>query len=162
MFKKLVAVAVTVLVTACSTPVPTHSPSPTPTTSSPSATVSPIVGCYVIFNGQNRYALQITDVTGNEFKGRLVYDNYHFDSSQGTYNGTWENNELFGVYVFVAEGEESARDMIFKYEDGNFIVGWGTYVTVGHYYQLQDRSTVVWDPKYTYSPADIKQCARLT
>jgi hypothetical protein len=101
-------------------------------------------------------------VIGNEFTGRLVYDNYQFDSSQGTYNGKWENNELFGVYVFVAEGEESARDMIFKYESGNFIVGWGDYVTVDHYDQLLDRSTVVWDPKYTYGPADVAQCAGLS
>jgi hypothetical protein len=144
--------AVVIFATACSgVPTPSSS-SPSPSTSSPSPTQVNIVGCYGVWQGKNHYNLDIISVTGSHVVGRMTYDNYQFDSSQGEYVGEYSNNQLLGIYSFVAEGAFSRRDLIFKRVGGSFIEGFGDMQTIGNYDHLLDPSSVTWDSAFTFSP----------
>ncbi len=144
-------VVASVLVAACAgVPTPTTS-SPTPSNSSPSPTTENIVGCYGVWQGKNHYNLEILSLTGTQFVGRMTYDNYQFDSSQGEYIGEYANKQLLGVYSFNSEGAFSRRDLIFKRINSSFVQGFGEMQTVGNYDQLLDPGSVEWDSDFTFT-----------
>lgn len=127
---------------------PTISHSPTP-----SATAN-VSGCYVNLNDDNKYVLDIYSVDENQFTAFVGYYNKGFDSSSGEYVGSFSGQILDGIYSFIAEGSDNRRELVFKYQDGNFIAGFGEYKMVNGTELLVNLHSVKWMDKYTYSPAE--------
>ena len=81
----------------------------------------------------------------------MTYDNYQFDSSQGTLRGTVIHGVLLGVYRFIAEGSYSERELIFKVSGETLVQGWGPMKMVGGREVFVDPDNVVWDPAFTFT-----------
>ncbi|MFM1786658.1 MAG: hypothetical protein RL228_608 [Actinomycetota bacterium] len=152
----LLVILITAAIWKASTlePQPTSSPSASESiTPSPSESLN-ISGCYVNLNDTNKYVLNILSVEGTEFSAFVGYYNDGFDSSSGTYIGTYKNSILDGIYSFEAEGSDNQRELVFKYVSGDFIAGFGDYEMVDGVERLISLESVKWFPKYTYSRAD--------
>jgi hypothetical protein len=116
----------------------------------PSPEVVSIVGCYVSRTDKNVYTLNIQSQNDSSFSGTMHYDNFQFDDSSGTYNGSYKNEILLGDYSFTSEGMDSVRELTFKKTGEDFVQGFGDYITVGDRQVFSGPSGIVWDPAYTY------------
>jgi hypothetical protein len=147
--KRFIGIALATLLTAvaCSSTTPTISPSPSITTSHPTST---LIGCYGVWQGKNHYNVEITAASDADFQAVMTYDNYQFDSSQGTLRGTVANGVLLGVYRFIAEGSYNERELIFKVSGGALIQGSGPMKMVDGREVFVDSGSVVWDPTFTF------------
>jgi hypothetical protein len=154
--KLLVVVGVVALLSGCSTisptTSPTTSPSVTPSSSSPTSP-SPqlIIGCYGVWQGKNHYNVEILTYVNTQFTGLMTYDNYQFDSSQGSFDGYLTDGILLGVYRFTAEGSANERELIFKQSGDALIQGFGDMEMDNGREIFVDPATVTWDPRFTYT-----------
>lgn len=150
--KWLIGVGTLIVLAACTDVAPTTSPSishSASTTPTPSSQV--LVGCYGVWQGKNHYNVEILSLTGSHFTGFMTYDNYQFDSSHGSFDGTLANGVLMGVYRFIAEGMPNERELTFKQSGGALIQGFGDMRLVNGREIFVSPNSVFWDPEFTYT-----------
>lgn len=133
-------------------PEPTNTPTQSESVSPSPTQTFDLVGCYVNFNDSNKYVLKILSFDGVDFTAFVGYYNDGFDSSSGVYVGSFRNQILDGIYSFTSEGSDSKRELVFKFEDGNFTAGFGEYEMVEGVELLTSLNSVKWFDKYTYMP----------
>ena len=85
---------------------------------------SDITGCYMKIVGRDT-AILMLEQKGNMFTGKMLYDNYEKDGSQGTVKGK-EDKEIIKLwYDFNSEGMHSVMEVYFKKENGKLLRGVG-------------------------------------
>lgn len=109
-----------------------------------------ILGCYVANIERNIYTIRLDEQKDNIVTGVISYNNYQFDSSSGTFNGTYQNGILKGVYSFTAEGEQSQRELIFKKENNNLVQGFGSGMIVNGVETIDQNTSIKYNPEYTF------------
>tara|TARA_B100001179_G_scaffold196611_1_gene155294 strand:- start:276 stop:779 length:504 start_codon:yes stop_codon:yes gene_type:complete len=92
---------------------------------------SSIIGCYVAGTENDVYTLTIKSQEGETVTGTLEFDNYQKDSSEGSFNGTFEGGILLGDYSFSSEGMDSVMEVIFKQQGEDFVRGYGEVTNEG-------------------------------
>ncbi len=123
-------------------------------TSGPVATLQPadsITGCYVAHLAKDVYTLNVQTESSGSFTGSLAFQNFEKDSSNGTFNGQYQNGILLGEYNFSSEGMQSLRQVIFKRSGADFIEGFGDYDSTGE--NFKDPSTIEFNgPTFVLTP----------
>ncbi|HLP86768.1 MAG TPA: hypothetical protein VK153_02735 [Candidatus Paceibacterota bacterium] len=120
----------------------------------PIVSESSIKGCYVSIRNKDVYTLEIRKDEGSHIEGVLAYNNYGYDSSSGTFIGTYANGILSGNYSFEAEGAHSERQLIWKKEGNNFVQGFGDTETFDGKEVISDINKVVYNPSFTFEKRD--------
>ena len=115
---------------------------------------SSILGCYVSTRGQDVYTLEIRSDKDGAVDGVIAYNNYQYDSSSGTFTGTYVDGILLGNYSFDAEGMHSERQLIWKREGNNFIQGFGDGELIGGKEVIANMDSVTYDPGFTFQKRD--------
>ncbi len=106
---------------------------------------APIVGCYAVNLLNDEYVLDIKFQDGENFVGGLSFKNYQYDSSSGTFTGTYKNGILLGNYQFTSEGADHNLQLIFKKFGDHFVRGSGETNASGD--ALVDLNKIEYDPK---------------
>ena len=120
-----------------------------------------IAGCYVARLGSDVYVMDLDSHRNTTVSGALSYRPFEKDKSEGSFKGTYENGILRGIYSFSAEGSDSERELFFKREGSDFLVGIGPVEIINNRFErLQRPLQLKWDPSYRYSPSD--ECSELT
>lgn len=94
-------------------------------------TTSSIIGCYVAGTENDIYTLRINSQEEEMVTGTLEFNNYQKDSSQGSFNGIFEDGILLGDYSFSSEGMDSVMEVIFKQRGEDFVRGYGEVTNEG-------------------------------
>lgn len=92
-----------------------------PVNEKPAADIS---GCYIKITGRDTAILKI-EQRGNELSGKMLYDNYEKDGSNGIVKGKEEGEILKLWYDFNSEGMHSVMEVYFKKENGRLLRGIG-------------------------------------
>lgn len=137
-----------------------NEPSASSTDSSTASTTSSILessikGCYVARLSRDVYTLNIQseENQSDEIKkvtGIIAYNNFEKDSSSGSFNGTFKDGILSGIYSFYSEGMLSDGAIIFKKVGDSFVQGFGPTKTVNGKESFSPISEVKFDPKSTF------------
>jgi hypothetical protein len=81
--------------------------------------------CYQVVLKQDTITLSI-DSKGNEVpSGKLTYNFFEKDKSDGTLSGIMKGDTLFANYIFTAEGKTSQREVVFLKKGDTFAEGYG-------------------------------------
>lgn len=109
---------------------------------------SSISGCYLRVIQRDSLAASLTQ-DGNMITGKLTFDNYQKDGSNGTVTGTIDKDILKLVYRFQSEGMNSISEVYFKITANGLIHGIGGIQVKGDsaYYSSPD--------KITYEPNEL-------
>lgn len=91
-----------------------------------------LVGCYVARNDKNIYTLTIQSHDMTVVKGILNYNNYQFDDSAGSIEGSFLNNTLLVDYSSRAEGMDFVSQISFRKDGDSFIQGDGAVQQEGN------------------------------
>lgn len=83
-------------------------------------TVSMQKGCYFLEVGRDSLYVQMTE-TGEQVKGKIVFDNFEKDGSTGYFTGTLSGDTLKGWYDFESEGMRSVMEMIFLIKGSSLV-----------------------------------------
>jgi hypothetical protein len=83
-----------------------------------------VTGCYMKILGRDT-AILMLEQKGNEFSGKMLYDNYEKDGSRGTVKGKEEEGILKLWYDFNSEGMHSVSEVYFKKDNGRLLRGVG-------------------------------------
>lgn len=70
-------------------------------------------------------AILMLEQKGKEYSGKMIYDNYEKDGSQGTVKGKEDKGILKLLYDFNSEGRHSVMEVYFKIENGKLLRGIG-------------------------------------
>jgi hypothetical protein len=118
------------------------------------AQMNVITGCYVATLGSDRYEMNLTQQNNSRVSGRIALTPAQKDSAQGTFQGTYENGRLHGIYTFNSEGVTSERELYFKRTDDGFIPGYGPVEVIDNKFEKLARPLQLkWDQKVKYQPA---------
>lgn len=101
-----------------------------------------ITGCYMEILKRDTFAASLQQ-QGNIVTGKLSFDNYEKDGSNGPVTGTLDGNIMKLLYSFASEGMNSVMEVYFKYQDGKLLRGTGDMGNKG-------------DTTYFTNPAAIK------
>jgi len=86
--------------------------------------IGDVTGCYMKIIGRDT-AILLLEQKGNEFTGKMLYDNYEKDGSRGHVKGK-EDKEIVKLwYDFESEGMHSVMEVYFKKENGKLLRGVG-------------------------------------
>lgn len=110
--------------------------------------------CYQYTMKRDTYTIDIT-VTGNAVTGRMAFDNYEKDSSEGFVAGTLNDDILNINYRFNSEGMSSVRNINLKVRGKMLITGIGEEEVVGDSAFIKDPSTIKYEG-LIYSKVDCK------
>jgi hypothetical protein len=99
-------------------------------TTFPGEPVTDVSGCYVQLLKRDTMVVKL-EQDGDELSGKLTFDNYEKDGSQGTVRGRKEGDLIKLVYSFTSEGMNSVMDVYFKVKDNGLIRGVGDVQTKG-------------------------------
>lgn len=109
-----------------------------------------ILGCYVATIERNIYTLRLDGESSGTITGVMSYNNYQFDSSSGVFEGSYKDGILRGNYSFIAEGEDSVRELIFKKEGDNLVQGFGSGRIINGVETIDQNLVINYDPTYTF------------
>ena len=95
-------------------------------------------GCYMKITGRDT-AIVVLEQKGTEVTGKMLYDNFEKDGSNGTLKGIQDGDIVKLFYDFNSEGMRSVMEVYFKKVPGGLIRGVGdmnmkgdtTYFTTG-------------------------------
>lgn len=107
-------------------------------------------GCYTAVLEKDVYALTITKEDGENVSGKLLFKNFEKDSSSGTFEGTYKNRILHGIYSFESEGEKSELEVSFKMINEGFIRGFGDMNEEGN--RFLNPKKLTYDTSYIFRP----------
>jgi len=80
----------------------------------------PYQGCFRSVTGRDTLTLHL-ERKGDQYTGRMHFDNFEKDASQGPVNGTLENGTLHLWYSFDSEGMHSVMEVILKSGDNGLV-----------------------------------------
>jgi hypothetical protein len=86
---------------------------------------SNITGCYMKIVGRDT-AILMLEQNGNEFSGKMIYDNYEKDGSRGKVKGKEDQGILKLWYDFDSEGMHSVTEVYFKKDNERLLRGVGS------------------------------------
>lgn len=81
-------------------------------------------GCFVYQDNQSRITLEIL-TTGKIITGNLSFMISGKDFNAGTFTAELHKDVILGNYIFVSEGEVSAREIAFKVQGDRLLEGFG-------------------------------------
>lgn len=107
---------------------------------------SPIAigGCYMEVLKRDTFTANLQQ-HGNAITGRLVFNNFEKDDSNGKVTGILEANTLKLSYSFSSEGMNSVMEVYFKYKNGNLIRGVGEIGNKADSVFFIDKAAVVFE-----------------
>jgi hypothetical protein len=113
-----------------------------------------IIGCYVATLKNDRFEMNLTRQDNSRVAGFITLAPAEKDSAHGTFQGTFENGKLHGIYIFESEGVTSERELYFKRVAGGFLPGYGPTEVVDNIREkLMRPLQLKWDDKVKYQPA---------
>ena len=113
-----------------------------------------IVGCYVATLKNDRFEMNLTRQDNSRVAGFISLTPAEKDSARGTFQGTFENGKLHGIYIFESEGVTSERELYFKRVAGGFLPGYGPVEVVDNIREkLMRPLQLKWDANVKYQPA---------
>lgn len=140
--KKIIFVLSIALFSSCtqkqdSTTVETANQTDVQDTLSVTETTSVLDGehCWIYAHNKDTTQLQLT-FSGNDFSGKLIYDNYQKDGSFGFYEGKLHGDTLIGNYRMMSEGMVSDLEKIYLLQDGKLDEGIGPMQDDGSDYKM--------------------------
>ncbi|AWA30711.1 hypothetical protein HYN48_11780 [Flavobacterium magnum] len=109
--------------------------------------------CYRAVLKQDTIMLTV-DVKGNEVpSGKLTYNFFEKDKSDGTISGKMHGDTLFANYIFTAEGQTSQREVAFLKKGDAFIEGYGDITDDGKgNVTFKDKRTLRFDGNTVLQP----------
>lgn len=113
----------------------------TNTSTSGSGDMLPETACYLSVNGRDSIHMEIT-IEPQSVQGRLEFDNYQIDGSQGTLQGTKKGDKLWLTYDFMAEGMHSITEEVFLIQGDELVRGRGERVESEGIYRYQNPADV--------------------
>ncbi len=90
----------------------------------PASQTPSLSGCYLRVLQRDSLVLKLEQY-GNNFTGKLTFDNFEKDGSTGIVKGTLTGDILKLIYDFQSEGMQSVMEVYFKVVDGGLIHGIG-------------------------------------
>lgn len=139
-----------VLFTACNQNKPTQN-----TATSPDNTAKTIKECYLATSGKDSATISF-DNTNGEVTGKLAFNFFEKDDSNGDIKGSFIGDTLLVDYVFMAEGRTSKNPMIFLKSGNELKQGYGEITTYLGKTYFTDRSKVNFETGFLFKPVDCK------
>lgn len=81
--------------------------------------------CYQAVFGKDTITLSVDSKGTQVPSGKLTYNFFEKDKSDGTISGKMTGDTLFANYIYTAEGQTSQREVIFLKKGETFIEGYG-------------------------------------
>ncbi len=103
-----------------------------------------VTGCYIEILKRDTFIAHLQQ-EGNLITGRLVFNNYEKDKSEGKVSGVLEDDILKLNYRFSSEGMSSVMEVFFKYKDGNLIRGIGEIKSMGDSVFFTNKAAIVYE-----------------
>jgi hypothetical protein len=100
--------------------------------------------CYQHTKDSSTIKLNIT-IKDNMVTGNLLYDYYQKDRSAGKIKGELKSDTLFANYVFVSEGVESEREVVFIKTVNGWVEGYGEIDDKDGKVKFKDKSKITFD-----------------
>lgn len=97
--------------------------------------------CYLSVNGRDSIHMELT-IDPQSVNGRLEFDNYQIDDSQGILQGTQKGDTLWLTYDFMAEGMHSVTEEVFLMQGQELVRGHGERVESEGVYRYQSPADV--------------------
>jgi hypothetical protein len=82
------------------------------------------LGCYTYEDNSNRINLEITKID-NPVEGNLTFDLAGKSQITGVFNGEFKERILYGTYTFQSDSQNNKKDMIFMLKGNQLIEGQG-------------------------------------
>ncbi|WP_309640325.1 hypothetical protein [Flavobacterium sp.] len=88
--------------------------------------------CYIGVQGKDTVRMSLITKGDKLQYGKLSYDYFEKDHSEGTLVGAFHGDTLVGKYSFHSEGVMSVREVIFLKQGKNYIEGFGPVTDDNH------------------------------
>jgi len=123
-----------------------------------SAAPASLSGCYIRVLKRDTLVAHLQQ-EGENFTGRLTFDNYQKDGSTGTVKGRIENGVIKLLYSFSSEGMNSVMEVYFKQADSALIPATGKLKNHGDTVFFADPSDLNYAEKDKLVPIDCGHLA---
>lgn len=104
-----------------------------------------LTGCYLRVIKRDTVAMML-EQRGNAISGKLSFDNYEKDGSNGIVKGAVDKGILKLVYEFQSEGINSVMEVYFKITDRGLIQGVGEVATQSDTTSYSNPEKIIYPP----------------
>jgi len=115
---------------------------------------SPIT-CYQYADANDTIVLKLINI-GKAVTGTLEYKLKEKDKNRGTIQGRMQGDMLMVKYTFMSEGVMSAREVVFKKENGVFIEGFGEVINNHDLVTFKDHNALTFNEKMKLSAINCR------
>jgi len=113
------------------------------------------ITCYSLNNGKDTILMKLK-IDNGQVSGDLMYHYFEKDKNTGTLKGQMIGDTLLGTYVFMSEGKESVRPVVFLKNGNAMIEGYGNLNPATGEPDLADRSAIRFDNKFILKQTDCQ------
>lgn len=113
--------------------------------------------CYVSSANNSTVKLSFNVNSHQEVNGKLSYNLYGKDKSEGTLIGNMKGDTLIADYTFTSEGVSSVMEVAFLQKSGTFIEGYGPTTEANGKVSFTDKKTLKFDGKSTLLKVDCTE-----
>jgi hypothetical protein len=131
---------------------------PEPAIEQASAETPAIKECYLGVMKNDTFLLSFETKGTDVPSGKLTYNFFEKDKSDGTITGTIKGDTLFANYIFVSEGKNSEREVVFLKNGNIMIEGYGDVVDDNKGKVIfKDKTKLYFDSKNILTKTDCKE-----
>lgn len=113
------------------------------------------ITCYSLNNGEDTILMKLKMDNG-QVSGDLMYHYFEKDKNTGTLKGQMIGDTLLGTYIFMSEGKESVRRVVFLKTANAMMQSYGKLNSVTGEPDLADRSAIKFGNKFILKQTDCQ------
>jgi hypothetical protein len=112
--------------------------------------------CFRYINNRDTVTLKLV-VVGENISGELVYDYFEKDRNVGSIQGTIKDSILIAEYLYMSEGTQNKRPVIFKKTGDSYTEGSGEMEMVGEKLQFHNPDSLDYSAGIVLKPVDCNE-----
>jgi|SRR6185437_3559741 len=113
------------------------------------------ITCYSLNNGKDTVLMKLK-IDNGQVSGHLMYHYFEKDMNTGTLKGQMIGDTLLGTYIFMSEGKESVRPVVFLKHGNEMMEGYGNLNSATGEPDLANRSAIKFDDKFILKQTDCQ------